>query len=173
MPADPYLLTTARLGLRRYVAADLEALVPVFADPQAARFYPAMGDPGAVARWIDWNLRNYAEHGHGLWALELLENGRFIGDAGITWQTVEGEPVLEIGWHVHPDFRSRGFATEAGRACLDYGFDVLGAATLGSIVDPANAASIRVAERVHTGRREYPGKSGTMLLFHTARGATA
>lgn len=173
MPAEPYLLTTARLGLRRYVAADLEALRPVFADPQAARFYPAMQDPAAVARWIDWNLRNYAEHGHGLWALELLENGRFIGDAGITWQTVEAERVLEIGWHIHPDFRSRGFATEAGQACLRHGFDVLRAATLCSIVDPANAASIRVASRVHTSRREYPGKSGTMLLFHTPRGATA
>jgi RimJ/RimL family protein N-acetyltransferase len=167
MFAEPYFLTTGRLGLRRYVAADLDALLPVFADPDAARFYPAMQEQPAVARWIDWNLRNYEEHGFGLWALELLENGQFIGDAGITWQTVEGERVLEIGWHVHPAFRSRGLATEAGQACLAFGFDVLRAATLCSIVDPANAASIRVASRVHADRREYPGRSGTMLLFHT------
>jgi hypothetical protein len=34
-------------------------------------------------------------------------------------------------------------------------------------VDPANTASIKVATRVHEGRREYPGKSGPMLLFST------
>ena len=162
-----YVFQTERLGLRRYVAEDLEALRPVFADPYAAQFYPAMNTTAALERWIGWNLRNYEDHGFGLWALELLQTGVFIGDAGITCQIPEGERILEIGWHIHPAFRSLGYATEAARACLHYGFSTLGAPSLSSIVDPANAASIQVATRVHAGRRQYAGKTGPMLLFST------
>ena len=167
MPNTPSILETSRLRLRRYVAADAAALAPVFADPYAARFYPAMQQPEALDRWIIWNLNNYQDYGFGLWAVELLGSGLFIGDAGITYQTVEGERLLEIGWHIHPAHRALGYATEAGQACLRYGFNQLNAPALSSIVDPANAASIRVASRVHTGQRGYQGKTGPMLLFST------
>jgi [ribosomal protein S5]-alanine N-acetyltransferase len=162
-----YVIQTRRLGMRRYVGDDAEALRAVFADPYAAKFYPAMGDTAALERLIDWNLRNYADHGFGLWALELRETGAFIGDAGITYQTPEGERILEVGWHVHPAFRSMGCATEAAEACLQFGFADLKADALASIVDPANAASIKVATRVHAGHRVYEGRSGPMLLFGT------
>lgn len=168
MSHRPYVLQSERLGLRRYAADDVEALRAVFADPYAAQFYPAMSEATALERWIGWNLRNYETHGFGLWALEILETGMFIGDAGITWQTPEDKPILEIGWHIHPAFRSLGYATEAARACMRFGFAELQAAALGSIVDPANLASIKVAERVHASRRQYAGKKGTMLLFGTA-----
>jgi [ribosomal protein S5]-alanine N-acetyltransferase len=167
MRHQPYLLQTERLGMRPYVAADVEPLRPVFADPYAAKFYPAMHQQEALERWINWNLQNYKDNGFGLRALELLESGLFIGDAGITYQTVEGERILEIGWHIHPSFRSKGYASEAGTACLQYGFNALHAQTLSSIVDPGNAASIKVASRVHTQKREYQGKNGPLLLFST------
>lgn len=167
MAGTAYILQTRRLGLRRYRPDDTEPLRAVFADPYAARFYPAMNTSAALERRIDWNLRNYADHGFGLWVLELLETGAFIGDAGITWQSPEGERILEIGWHVHPAFRGLGYATEAARACMAFGFEQLEAGTLSSIVDPANAASIKVATRVHQGWREYAGKSGPMRLFGT------
>ena len=167
MSREPYVHQTPRLGMRRYVAEDAEALRPVFADPYAAMFYPAMNTTEALERWINWNLKNYDDYGFGLWALELLDSSLFIGDAGITFQTVEGVRILEIGWHVHPAFRSLGYATEAAQACLAFGFSNLQAHTLSSIVDPANAASIKVATRVHASQREYQGKHGPMLLFGT------
>ena len=165
--SERYVLRTGRLGMRRYTAWDAQALAPVFADPYAARFYPAMGQREAIDRWIQWNLKNYEDHGFGLWALELLGSGQFIGDAGITFQTVEGERMMEIGWHIHPAQRSMGYATEAGKACLEFGFRQLHAPMLGSIVDPENPASIKVASRVHTAKREYQRAGGTMFLFNT------
>ena len=163
-----HVFRTARLGLRRLVDADAPALRAVFADPYAAQFYPGMSEPDGPARWIAWNLKNYDDHGFGLWALEWLETGRLVGDARITHQLVDGERILEIGWHVHPSFRAMGLATEAGLACLAYGFEQLRADTLGSIVDPANVASIRVASRVHAQRRDARGKNGAILLFTTS-----
>ena len=167
MSSPPYILQTARLGFRPYRASDEELLLPVFADQYAAQFYPAMAQAEGIARWINWNLRNYDEYGFGLWALELLGSGQFIGDAGITYQTVEDQKVLEIGWHIHPNFRALGYATEAGRGCLQFGFNSLQAAKLSSIVDPINTASIKVAQRVHAQHRHYQGKSGQMHLFYT------
>ncbi len=165
--ARQYVLQTERLGMRRYTMADVDAVGELFADPYAAKFYPVMNTREAHARWIGWNLKNYDDHGFGLWALELLEDGRFIGDAGVTYQTVEGERILEIGWHVHHSFRSRGYATEAAMACLEFAFNRLDAALVGSIVDPANVASIIVASRVHAQKRDFQGKTGPMFLFST------
>jgi [ribosomal protein S5]-alanine N-acetyltransferase len=167
MSQHPYIFRTERLGFRRYTAADNDAVRAIFADPQARQFYPAMQNQDAVDRWVSWNLRNYEEFGFGLWALELLDQGEFIGDAGITYQTVEGQRILEIGWHIHSDYRSQGYATEAGRACLKYGFDVLSASSLSSIVDPKNAPSIKVAARVHENKREYQAKNGVMWLYYS------
>ncbi len=167
MSSSPYFLQTARLGFRRYRATDRDQLRPVFADPDAARFYPAMKTDEAIDRWIHWNLENYDAYGHGLWALELLDSGEFIGDTGITFQTVEDQRVLEIGWHIHANHRARGYATEAGKASLLYGFNVLQATMLCSIVDPANTASITVASRVHAQHRGYQGKSGPRILYYT------
>ena len=174
--APAYVLRTARLGLRRYVAGDAAALLDVFADEYAARFYPAMNDPLRIRKWIDWNLRNYDEHGFGLWAVERLSDGHFIGDAGLTMQTVEGVLRHEIGYHIQPDARGLGYATEAARACLDFAFERVGAGFVCSVVHPENAASAKVAERVHASMREFEWYNGTFRLYSTTdaqRGAKA
>ena len=99
--------------------------------------------------------------------MELLETGRFIGDAGITYQLVEEKNLLEIGYHIHPSLRGLGYATEAAFACLDFCFLKLRADFVCSIVDPANAASIKVAARLHAAYRGFEGKKRPMLLFNT------
>lgn len=164
------VMETARLRLRPYTHDDLEPLRAVFADAYARQFYPLMGEAEKLAAWIDWNLANYAQQGFGLWALERLDApGRLIGDCGLTWQDVEGRRELELGWHLVAAERGRGYATEAARACVAYAFERLHAPALCSIVDPANAASCKVAGRVHAARREFVNRSGrTMLLYYTS-----
>ena len=159
---------TDRLLLRRLRPDDQTALAAVFADLQARQFYPQMGDPAAVTRWIDWNLKNYQAFGFGLWALETRHDGQLIGDAGITWQRVGSGRLLEIGWHLHADARGRGYATEAGQACLRWAWQVLQAELVGSIVDPRNAPSMAVAARVHAARRQFVTAKGPMWLYHSA-----
>jgi len=79
------------------------------------------------------------------WAVELREDGSFAGRAGL-YHAV-GWPAPEVNWSIRPDLRSRGLATEAGAAALEF------AATLGlerviAVIHPENAASIRVAEKL-------------------------
>jgi [ribosomal protein S5]-alanine N-acetyltransferase len=163
------VLRTERLRLRAYIAADEADLFEVFADPYARRFYPEMAARAKVRAWIEWNLRNYDEFGFGLWAMELKAEGRFIGDCGLTFQDVEGRRELEIGYHVMERERGKGYATEAARVCLDFGFTRTSCDSICSIVRPSNTASCVVAGRIHTARREFMKGGRPALLFHTTR----
>ena len=161
---------TERLRLRKYTIADEAELFEVFGDPYARTFYPEMMDRAKVRGWIEWSLRNYEEFGFGLWALELKSDGRFIGDCGPTYQDVEGRPELEIGYHILERERGKGYATEAARACLDFGFTRTSCESICSVVRPANTASCTVAGRIHTARREFIKKGEPAILFYTPRG---
>jgi RimJ/RimL family protein N-acetyltransferase len=79
--------------------------------------------------------------------MDLKSTGEMIGDCGITLQDVDGESMREIGYHLRRDVWGQGFATEAARACRDYGFAKLNAEALVSLIRPENLLSRRVAER--------------------------
>jgi len=111
------------------------------------RYYPAPYDEAGVADWIARNLSRYERDGHGLWAIDLKSTGEMIGDCGITLQEVDGQPLPEIGYHLRRDMWGQGYATEAARACRDYGFTQLNAEVLISLIRPENVPSRRVAER--------------------------
>ena len=164
----PDVPETPLLRFRRYRRDDADHLFRVFADPYARRFYPRMADPANILKWIEWNLNNYETFGFGLWALEDSA-GRFLGDCGLTYQEVEGHQELEIGYHIIEDERGKGYATEAARACLAHGFTQTPALLICSIVDPQNAASVAVASRIHTSRRDLIRRNETLLLFYTIR----
>jgi RimJ/RimL family protein N-acetyltransferase len=110
-------------------------------------YYPAPKSRDEALRWIEWNQRNYVEHGYGLWIVETLA-GEFLGDCGLTWQEVNGRQELEVGYHMRPAVQGQGFATEAAAACRDYAASRLGASRLVAITHPKNVASQRVAEKI-------------------------
>lgn len=73
-------------------------------------------------------------------------SGALVGRVGLP--DPEGWPGLEVGWFVDRSRWGEGFATEAGRAALDYALSVVGAEHVISVIRPANAASIRVTEEL-------------------------
>jgi RimJ/RimL family protein N-acetyltransferase len=144
------VLETERLWLRRMRAGDVDDLLRVLGDGEAMRFYAQPFARADVGRWIDWNLRNYADHGHGLWALVLKEDGGTIGDCGVTWQRVGYQSSLELeaGWHLRRDLWNRGLATEAAIRVRDHARDALGRERLIAIIDQGNLASQAVARKL-------------------------
>jgi RimJ/RimL family protein N-acetyltransferase len=152
----PSVLETERLLLRELRPDDAETVHAVFDDPHARHWYPHLADRAAVDEWVAQNLERYAAHGFGLWALLLKESGELVGDCGLTLQDVEGTVELEVGWHVRADRRRRGLATEAGRACLEWGMRETDYGRIVSLVHLENAASGAVAQKVHAGRLPQP-----------------
>ena len=141
------VIETPRLILREFLPYDADALARVISDPETMRFYPAPFDRAGVDDWIARNIRRYQRDGFGLWAMDSKATGEMIGDCGITWQAVDGEALREIGYHLRRDMWGQGLATEAARACRDYGFEHLNAEFLISLIRPENLPSRRVAER--------------------------
>ena len=141
------ILETRRLLLREFIPEDVDALALVLSDAETMRHYPAPLDRDGVIAWIQRNRHRYAEYGHGLWAMVLKSSGEVIGDCGLTRQNVDGIDEIEIGYHVRRDLWGQGYASEAARACQEYGFTRLGAQRLISLIRPGNLASRRVAEK--------------------------
>lgn len=142
------ILETPRLVLRPMGWGDVDDLLGIFADPEAMRHYPSTKDRGATEDWVRWTLRNYERDGIGLWVAQLKETGAFAGQCGLVVQEVEGRREVEIGYLFLRRLWGRGLATEAARACRDYGFNRLGYPRLISLIAPDNTASRRVAEKV-------------------------
>lgn len=158
-----------RIIFRPFEPDDLISVREMFADEYAARFYPNHQDDAAARRWIDWNRDHYRDHGFGLWALSD-RSGAFVGDCGLTWQNTDRGRQLEIGYHVTKGQRGHGYALEAGRAVLAWGWAHTSVPEIVSIVAPHNSASIRTAERLHGASRSYVKDDGRRrLLFYTAR----
>jgi RimJ/RimL family protein N-acetyltransferase len=139
-------LETDRLLLREWREADLDPYARICADERFARY---LGEP--LERDDAWRqMALYAGHwelrGFGLWAVEEKASGALVGRVGL--YEPAGWPGLEVGWGLDPSVWGRGYATEAGLASLDYAWRVLGAERVISIIDPDNARSIAVAQRL-------------------------
>ena len=77
----------------------------------------------------------------------LKSTCELIGDCGLVRQSVDAIDEIEIGYHVRRDLWNQGYASEAARACRDYGFANLEVDRLISLIRPENVASRRVAEK--------------------------
>lgn len=116
------------------------------------------------AGWIEWNRRNYAQHGFGLWIIES-HSGEFVGDCGLTMQDVEGEWFVEAGWHVRSDLRRHGHAAEAAAAVRD-GARHAGLEHLIAIIRPDNVASQGIAAKIGMVlEREVHKNGGPAMVF--------
>ena len=142
-----HILQTQRLSLREFVPEDVNALAAILSDPETMQHYPMPFDDAAVVDWISRNRTRYTGDGYGLWALILNSTGELIGDCGLVRQSVDGTDEIEIGYHVRRDQWGHGYATEAARACRDYGFANFNVDKLISLIRPENIASRRVAEK--------------------------
>jgi RimJ/RimL family protein N-acetyltransferase len=142
------ILETPRLILRELVPEDSEPLALVLSDPETMRYYPAPFDRSGVEQWIVRNRSRYRADGHGLWGMVLKETSELIGDCGLIRQEVDGESLVEIGYHVRRNLWGQGLAPEAARACRDYGFARLPVDRLISLIRPENIPSRRVAEKI-------------------------
>jgi ribosomal-protein-alanine N-acetyltransferase len=88
---------------------------------------------------------------------------------------LEGGPEVEVGYRLARDARGRGYATEAARASLTYGFEQIGLERIVAVAAPANAASRRVMEKAGM-TMEGPGRhygQETVLYSITRRRAAA
>jgi ribosomal-protein-alanine N-acetyltransferase len=143
-------LSTDRLVLREWRYADRAPFAALNADPRVAEHLSGPLVRAASDAFVDRIVEHWAAEGHGLWAVERRDDGRFIGFVGLAAPNFEAHftPAVEVGWRLAVDAWGHGFATEAARAALGFGFDRLELDEIVSFTIPANTRSRAVMERL-------------------------
>lgn len=146
------VLATERLRLRPFRLSDLEPVAAMLGDAEVVRYLGAV----PFGREESWRRMlcapgMWALLGYGYWAVERREDGAFVGQIGFgdfkreMSPSIEGLP--EMGWIFAPSAHGRGYASEAAAAALAWADGALPAAETVAIIEPGNAASVRVAEK--------------------------
>jgi ribosomal-protein-alanine N-acetyltransferase len=143
-------LRTPRLHLRTWREADREPFAALNADPEVMRHFPSMLTREQSDAMVDRVMARMAEDGFGLWAVEVVETGAFIGFVGLSRPRFEAHftPAVEVGWRLARAGWGHGYATEGATAALDHAFDVLGLDEVVSFTTPGNLRSQAVMQRL-------------------------
>ena len=138
---------TVRVLLRQWRDEDREALAAIDADPEVMRYFPSTRSREQSDAFVDWASGLIAERGWGLWAVEVVAGAPFVGVVGLNEPRFMPDTV-EVSWRLAREHWGHGYATEAARKAVQFGFDQLGLEEIVSMTVPANEPSRRVMERL-------------------------
>lgn len=146
------VLETPRLYLATWQSEDWHEFQAITGDPRVMRLI------GDGVPWTEEHTRQHVAdqirameaRGYCLWKVLDKATGCIIGQCGLKpWSHPEnGNPEVEIGWWLAPEFWGRGLATEAARAALDYGLRVIGLERIVAIAYEENQASLRIMDKL-------------------------
>ncbi|GAX42186.1 GCN5-related N-acetyltransferase [Tolypothrix sp. NIES-4075] len=151
------LLETERLIVRNWIPEqDAEQAFEIYGDPEVTYFLGSVSRQTSIEsqrQRLNNIIERYSQfnNGTGHWAVVEKETATVVG-AIILAQLPDSDrqPTkdYEIGWHLRRISWGKGYATEAGRSMLSYGFDVLQLPVIYAVIKPENHASIRVTQRL-------------------------
>jgi RimJ/RimL family protein N-acetyltransferase len=140
------VLQTERLILRGWREEDHKPFAAMMADPQVARFIGGVASANDSWRLMAMIIGHWELRGYGLWVVERKSDKVFLGRIGLIQPM--GWPGMEVAWGLARGHWGNGYATEAAKAALDYGFRNFKVTKLVSTIHPENIPSQRVAERL-------------------------
>lgn len=164
-------IRTERLLLRPWREQDRAPFAALNADPVVMEHFPAPLDRAASDSFVDRVMNHFATRGWGLWALEIPDDADFVGFCGLWPATFDAPftPCVEIGWRMAKEHWGSGYATEAARAALSYGFVELGLDEIVSFTYVGNVRSRRVMEKIGLEERfefDHPNLPGSRVERH-------
>ena len=143
-----HVLETDRLILRRYTLDDAAFILRLVNDPSWLRF---IGDKNVhdlddARRYLrEGPLDMYERYGFGMYRVEERDSGTPAGMCGLIKR--DTLPDVDVGYAFLPEFRGKGYASEAAAAVLELGNRVFGLKRILAITSIDNATSIRVLEK--------------------------
>ena len=157
------MIVTDRLTLRPAVDADRDAIAALNAHPRVGEWLGGVRNRAESDAFVDRVQAHQAEHGFGFWVVERQADASVVGMTGI-WRTppeVGLGRIVEIGWRFLPDAWGQGYATEAAKAALTYGFETVKLPEIIAFTARSNLASQSVMRRIgmsHDPQRDFDHK---------------
>jgi RimJ/RimL family protein N-acetyltransferase len=147
-------LQTERLRLRQWVPEDREPFARMNCDPVVMEHFPSLLTREDSDQLIERISEAFRTRGFGLWAIEVPGVADFAGFVGLSVQRFEAPftPCVEVGWRLSYATWGRGYATEAARAALDFGFNSCQLPEIVSFATTRNRRSHRVMEKLGMSR---------------------
>lgn len=138
---------TERLLFRKIEQSDFNTWLDFFKDPESSIHWVSENQTpeNECENWYKKQFQRYENGLGGMNALIEKETGRLIGHCGLLVQIVDKITELEIGYSLLPEFRNRGYATEAAKECRDFAFENNFSDSLISIISLTNTPSQKVA----------------------------
>lgn len=159
MTDQPIILRSRRLILRPWRESDLPQIARMHADPRVMEFMPACLDRAASDAVVARLQAGIEARGYGFWAVEVPGTADFIGFVGLNQPSFAAAfmPCVEVGWRLAHDYWGQGYATEAARIALRFGFQDLVLPEIVSFTAVINRRSQRVMQRL--GMRQYQAEA--------------
>jgi RimJ/RimL family protein N-acetyltransferase len=140
-------LRRADLILRQWRDEDREPFAALNADPEVMRFFPSTMTREESDAFVDRTAALIDEHGWGLWAVEVEGVAPFIGFVGLNRPGFIDD-TIEVGWRLMKEHWGNGYAPEAAREALRFGFEELELDEIVSFTTESNTPSRRVMEKI-------------------------
>lgn len=144
------ILETPRLLLRHLELRDVQELYSLYQDIEIRRYFPdGVLSYDDTKEELEWYINGHPQYPKlGLWATVHKESGKFIGRCGLLPWEIDDTLEIEVAYLLNKDFWHQGFATEAAKGIMSYGFEKLHLTRLICMMHPENVASQKVAERI-------------------------
>ncbi len=141
------MIATERLQLREFLVSDAADFYALNADPEVIRYTgdSAFESVAAAAEFLR-TYNPYHTEGMGRWAVIRKSDGAYLGWCGLRYVPELGE--VDLGYRFFREHWGQGYATESGKACIAYGFQVLALKRIVARAMKDNIASIRVMEKI-------------------------
>jgi len=155
------------MTLRAMAESDAGNLLKIFEDAEAMKYYSSTKSEQDTRRWIQWMKQHYQTYGISMWIAEDKQKGEFLGQCGMVLQKVDGKVDPELGYLFLRSRWGKGYASEAAKACLEYGLHTLKFQKIISLIDPDNFPSIKLAERIGMKKEKQVNKWDKSLFFYS------
>lgn len=136
------ILETPRLSIRPLESGDLEAFLAYVSDEKTMHYLPE--EPFNKTQALDFISKHQGPQAEAF-ALVSKDTQQLIGH--FIFEKYFGDHTYEIGWVLNPKLHSQGYATEAAKAIIQYGFEDLGLHRIVATCQPENIPSYRVMEK--------------------------
>ena len=150
------VLATPRLVLRQIGAEDLDAHMALLNTPAVMRWLGGVQPREVIAAKHQAAREGFAAEGFGFMMMEERASGEVVGHCGlrrVAHPLAPNPTDHEIGWLVREDRWRLGYAHEAMRAVVDWGFGVIGAPHIVALTCAPNVGSWRLMEKLGMERR--------------------